>query len=25
MDAKSEGKLFCMNAIDFYKLSFETP
>jgi L-fuconolactonase len=25
MDAKSEGKLFGANAIDFYKLSFETP
>jgi len=25
MDAKSEGKLFGVNAIDFYKLSFETP
>jgi L-fuconolactonase len=25
MDAKSEGKLFGINAIDFYKLSFETP
>jgi len=25
MDAKSEGKLFGKNAIDFYNLSFETP
>jgi L-fuconolactonase len=25
MDAKSEGKLFGINAIDFYKLSVETP
>jgi L-fuconolactonase len=25
MDAKSEGKLFGTNAVDFYKLKFETP